>query len=62
MEVYLMLKNLEKDIEVYKQYFPKGVVALQDPFMNKNQRPKSGDFFFIDAINCKWKRDNHRYK
>ena len=58
----MILKNIESEIDNYRKFFPQGIIALMDPFMKKGVYPKSGDFFIADSINCKWKRDNLKYK
>jgi hypothetical protein len=58
----MILKNIEQDISNYAKYLPPDTVALKNPFLRDDQFPKSGDFFIADSINCKWKRDNLKYR
>ena len=60
----MLLMSLQNNVNIYKKYLPEGIIVDKWFRFNKDNRPKSGDFLFINIgeEDFNWKVDYHDYE
>ena len=62
-DIYNLIESVNKNTYEYDLLMPEGFITREfEPFYHLETRPKSGDFFILDAEHCgKWKKDFHSW-